>query len=238
MVSRSLHVLRAGGVLGAVTAAGGLLRWAAPATPVPRRPADVPDWISSTPPDQLLTVLAAGTAWLLVGWLTVAVAATALSSTGGAAGRVAGRVADRVTPALLRSMLRAALGVTVAGASLGPTGAATLAVVPPTAAVASERPLIADDDAPGTWLPSLDRPATVAGLTARPAHPPRLPGTVVVAAGESLWSITARTLGPSAGAAQIAARWPRWYAANRAVIGPDPNLLRPGQRLHAPPGAG
>ena len=27
---------------------------------------------------------------------------------------------------------------------------------------------------------------------------------------------------------RIAAAWPQWYAANAAVIGPDPNLLRPG----------
>jgi hypothetical protein len=34
----------------------------------------------------------------------------------------------------------------------------------------------------------------------------------------------------------IAAAWPRWYAANRAVIGPDPGLIRPGQELMPPSG--
>jgi len=28
--------------------------------------------------------------------------------------------------------------------------------------------------------------------------------------------------------------WPRWHAANRDVIGPDPDLLHPGQRLQHP----
>ena len=35
--------------------------------------------------------------------------------------------------------------------------------------------------------------------------------------------------------ADRAAEWPRWWAANRDVVGDDPDLLRPGQRLVAPP---
>jgi nucleoid-associated protein YgaU len=57
---------------------------------------------------------------------------------------------------------------------------------------------------------------------------------VVVRRGDTLWGIAARRLGPSASDARIAAEWPRWYAANRAVIGDDPDRLRPGQRLQAP----
>ena len=57
---------------------------------------------------------------------------------------------------------------------------------------------------------------------------------VVVQRGDSLWAIAARHLGPGATNAGIATEWPRWYAANRAVIGRDPNLLLPGQRLIAP----
>jgi nucleoid-associated protein YgaU len=62
----------------------------------------------------------------------------------------------------------------------------------------------------------------------------RLPGRVVVQPGDSLWSLAAHALGPNAGNAQIAARWPDWYAANRDVIGPDPNLILPGQVLRTP----
>ena len=62
-------------------------------------------------------------------------------------------------------------------------------------------------------------------------------GTVVVAPGDTLWEIAARYLGPNATDEQIAAEWPRWWAANRDVIGPDPNLILPGQRLVPPPGS-
>ena len=52
--------------------------------------------------------------------------------------------------------------------------------------------------------------------------------------GDCLWSIARRHLGPQATDAEIAAAWPSWYAANRDVIGADPNLLHPGQQLVAP----
>ena len=52
--------------------------------------------------------------------------------------------------------------------------------------------------------------------------------------GDTLWSIAARRLGEGATDAEVAAAWPRWYAANRDVVGPDPDLLLPGQVLHAP----
>ncbi|WP_159618051.1 LysM peptidoglycan-binding domain-containing protein [Arthrobacter zhaoguopingii] len=57
---------------------------------------------------------------------------------------------------------------------------------------------------------------------------------VVVRRGDSLWSIAAARLGPLASDAEIAASWPRWYARNASRIGPDPDLLTPGQTLAAP----
>ena len=57
--------------------------------------------------------------------------------------------------------------------------------------------------------------------------------TVTVLAGDSLWSIAAEHLG-SASPTDVAARWPRWYAANRDAIGDDPDLIHPGQVLVAP----
>jgi nucleoid-associated protein YgaU len=71
-----------------------------------------------------------------------------------------------------------------------------------------------------------------AGMPTPPNRPS--PDAVTVRAGDSLWLIAARRLGPHPGAAQVVAEWPRWYAANRAAIGPDPDLIRPGQVLHAP----
>jgi nucleoid-associated protein YgaU len=58
---------------------------------------------------------------------------------------------------------------------------------------------------------------------------------VTVVRGDSLWAIAARHLGPHSTTQQIAHEWPRWYAANRTVIGPDPDLIRVGQVLSVPP---
>ncbi|WP_250279155.1 LysM peptidoglycan-binding domain-containing protein [Frankia sp. Cppng1_Ct_nod] len=57
---------------------------------------------------------------------------------------------------------------------------------------------------------------------------------VVVLRGDNLWAIAARHLPPGATAAQIAQEWPRWWAANEHVIGPDPDKILPGQRLQPP----
>lgn len=59
--------------------------------------------------------------------------------------------------------------------------------------------------------------------------------TVLVRPGDSLWSITSRALGTGPTTGQVAAAWPQWWSANRTVIGDDPDLIQPGQRL-TPPG--
>lgn len=56
----------------------------------------------------------------------------------------------------------------------------------------------------------------------------------VVLPGDSLWSIAADTLPAGASDARVAQRWPRIYALNRDVIGPDPDLIQPAQRLVLP----
>ena len=63
-------------------------------------------------------------------------------------------------------------------------------------------------------------PRPVAG---RPAGPGRRPG-------DTLWDIATRRLGAGAS-------WPAIYALNRDVIGPDPGVITPGQRLVLPSGA-
>ncbi|KUM41665.1 LysM peptidoglycan-binding domain-containing protein [Arthrobacter sp. EpRS71] len=57
---------------------------------------------------------------------------------------------------------------------------------------------------------------------------------VVVKDGDSLWSIAASRLGPFATDLDVALTWPRWYSANRTVIGSDPAVLLPGQILQPP----
>jgi nucleoid-associated protein YgaU len=72
-------------------------------------------------------------------------------------------------------------------------------------------------------------PVPVAVSTATPRQ-------LVVRRGDSLWSLAARTLGPGATPSEIAAAWPRLYAANRDVVGPDPARIEPGQHLTVPSG--
>jgi resuscitation-promoting factor RpfA len=62
---------------------------------------------------------------------------------------------------------------------------------------------------------------------------------VVVRPGDTLWTLAATRLGDGDPAHErdvraVAAAWPRWWHANRAVVGPDPDLIRPGQVLHPP----
>ncbi|MFC0484202.1 LysM peptidoglycan-binding domain-containing protein [Pseudarthrobacter scleromae] len=57
---------------------------------------------------------------------------------------------------------------------------------------------------------------------------------VTVHAGDTLWDIAARHLGPGVSDLDIALHWPRWYEANRKVIGQDPDVLLPGQILQPP----
>jgi LysM repeat protein len=66
----------------------------------------------------------------------------------------------------------------------------------------------------------------------RPAPAPaQLPRSVVVRAGDSLWRIARTALPDGAPDAAVATAVARLYAANRHVIGDDPDLIVPGQRL-------
>ncbi|WP_082502785.1 LysM peptidoglycan-binding domain-containing protein [Nocardioides sp. Leaf307] len=63
------------------------------------------------------------------------------------------------------------------------------------------------------------------------------PASTTVSPGDSLWTLTASALeraGRPATPAAVAAAWPRVHEANRSVVGPDPDLIHPGQRLVLP----
>ncbi|MDT9594911.1 hypothetical protein RDV89_17615 [Nocardioides zeae] len=95
-------------------------------------------------------------------------------------------------------------------------------------------------------LPLPDRPATPAAPAApdRPDAPEpqvvptpsaaSVATTVVVAAGDSLWSIAADLL-PHADDATLVAAVATLHDANAAVVGPHPDLVLPGQRLDVRP---
>lgn len=83
-------------------------------------------------------------------------------------------------------------------------------------------------------VPGADTPAPESQPAARVA-----PGTqYVVEPGDSLWAIACRTLRAATGteptSAEVDAFWPRIYEANRNLIGGDPDLIHPGQRLVLP----
>jgi hypothetical protein len=118
-------------------------------------------------------------------------------------------------------------------------------VVPPATSflvvVPADSPSPGTSDSPVSHRPSerpqVDRPAGSPAsadlLTGRPAAVDA-DEFVVVRRGDTLWSLAAARLRPSATPAEIDAEWRRWYAANRAVVGADPDLILPGQRLRAP----
>jgi hypothetical protein len=86
------------------------------------------------------------------------------------------------------------------------------------------------------WRPSspVVEPGPLAARRLR-AQEPAAGGTeITVRAGDSLWSLSAAELGPFASDVDIAREWPRWYQANRALIGDNPDILRPGQVLRLP----
>jgi len=102
-------------------------------------------------------------------------------------------------------------------------------------------PALAGGGAPGpevlVGLRLPERVGVAPGVVATPASRPSThpPAQVVVSAADSLWSITADHLGRRTTAEEIAEAWPRLYAANRDVIGPDPAVIEPGQHLVLPP---
>jgi glyoxylase-like metal-dependent hydrolase (beta-lactamase superfamily II) len=63
-----------------------------------------------------------------------------------------------------------------------------------------------------------------------PAHP-RQHLVVVVRTGDTLWALAERRLPTPATDRQVSAAWQAAYRRNRGVIGPDPDLILPGQVL-------
>jgi len=118
-----------------------------------------------------------------------------------------------VTPRLARRCLAALAGL--AAPLLAQASAASVTLAPDTVH-ARTLPMPTGDHR------SAPRPVVASG------------GNYVVVRGDTLWDIARRHLPRSATDLEIAREWPRWYAANRAVIGSDPDHLVPGTRLRVP----
>lgn len=242
MDRRRRGAVAAGAVLAGYLAACALLAWASAGGPAAVR---APGPVAL---DAALGLVAAAAAWLVLTWtaVTTLLALAGAALTGTMSLPRLERLAERVTPTLARRAAVALLGTGLAGASLAG------------GSVHGGSPAYAESSPPAAaagFVPGLDRPADVLpGWTPdRPARPPsRRPPSrvhlvtttgsagrsvadeVVVRRGDTLWDIAARYLGPDATPAEVATEWPRWHRTNRHLIGPEPDLILPGQRLRPP----
>ncbi|GLY14879.1 LysM peptidoglycan-binding domain-containing protein [Kineosporia rhizophila] len=180
-----------------------------------------------------------------------AVPQTGVSSTAAAMPHAWGHTEGLASPSLFKAE-RAVSGPAAATARARPSIAELVSVsVPGGAFTHSDTPTpggrqkLLQTLSPG-WTPERPRPTATASPTGqsdlgvvapRPRRSATSDGTrdyVVVLVGDTLWSIASRHLGPTAGDAEIAREWPRWYRVNRHLIGADPHRLLPGERLRSP----
>ena len=124
-----------------------------------------------------------------------------------------------LVPRAWRAAAVTALGLAVTAGTASAAGADRADTAPPGAG-----PVRLD----GLVLP--DRP--VGGPPAA-THAPAA-DVLTVRPGDTLWDLAASSLRPHATDAAVDRTWRAWYAANRGAVGPDPDLLLPGQRLVAP----
>lgn len=198
---------------------------------------------TATDPQGPLLAAVALLAWALAGWLLLVLALTLLGRLPGAAGRAGRGLVRRVAPGALRRTVEVALGLAVTATAVGAS--------PALAAGADgqpDRPATAVSlDWHGAAGPDLDWPTAPAEPAAPPAAEVRgapVPAAgadeVVVQPGDSLWRLAERDLAERTGAppsdARTAAAWPAWWAANRDVVGDDPDLVHPGTVLQPPAG--
>jgi len=165
---------------------------------------------------QVAALVAAGCAgW----WWAVTTAVTALAATGRGATPVP------ACPVTWRRLVLAACGVAVVSGLAVPVQAAP-------GQPAGDRHERSRGAAVVVGLPLPDRPLGLVRLSV-PAPVPD-DDAVVVTAGDTLWSIAEDALPPGSSDRQVGLAWRAIHADNRAVIGHDPDLIRPGQRLRVP----
>jgi len=123
----------------------------------------------------------------------------------------------------VRSALLAACGLAVVATATTAAAASSDSSDRPSPSASSSL------DLSGLPLPDRAEGAAARGPAADAEH-----RTVRVAPGDSLWSIAADQLGPSATPAEITARWRRIYALNVDAIGGDPDLIVPALVLDLP----
>jgi hypothetical protein len=252
MLSLAPHLRRL--ITGVVTAAAVLAlspQW----SDLSRAARDPAGWLTATGTDEAVAALAGLIIWLLAGWVALALTLSVLAAFAGSGADACRRFAEAMLPRSLRSLLITATATSLivgpaasAGASptalvAGPTPAKAVATATAAAAAADPIPWPVTSPAPGPPAIKPLPPAKAQGpgrldqVRPHPAVEPR----VTVRPGDSLWLIAAHRLtesGTPSEAEQIEEAWPRWYQANRSSIGEDPDLIRPGLTLLAPPSEG
>jgi len=204
------------------------------------------EWVAAVGLDAAIWQVGAAALWLAAVWLAVGLAAVLASNLPGAAGQLAVVAARTVLPRALYQLAVSAAGV---GVLLSPAlaGAATPHSTSAAASSLVGTPAWPNDDIlpPPAWPTTpatpttaptrapASTPPTSSGDHGAPASP-RAASAVVVHRGDSLWRIASRQLPGRPSDRRIAAAWPRWYAANRAAVGPDPDYIVTGQLLQAP----
>ena len=213
--------------------------------------------------EHLLGAAAAAAGAGLVGWWFLALlfaGATTLLDRNGKTRAAA--LTRKLSPALMQRLVLAALSVQLvsgpaanahpvlsgpewtptqdhaASAPASPGSHVNQALEPAVEATAKARTALREIN-PG-WQPAA--PVAGPGLLAPPAaraddDTESGAGAVTVLAGDTLWDVAAHAMGPGASDVEIAMQWPRWYEANRALIGQNPDVLLPGQILQPPSAA-
>ena len=178
--------------------------------------------------DVLVSAAAGLLAWAVWAWGALGLALTATSAVPGLTGATARLVLHAVLPAGARRGAALVLGVGLGVAA--PMAGAALPALAPAAWAA----------APATDVPDWPSSAPDTDATAVPDWPSgdATQSAHVVVPGDCLWHIAADQLAgragrpPTDGEVAIAVR--AWWTANAEVIGPDPDLLLPGQVLRPP----
>lgn len=162
--------------------------------------------------EDLLVAVASAVLMACAGWLWLVTTVT-----------VADLLRGRPTPTAPRGLARRLV--------LAACGAAVLAGISAPAMAGSGA---GDQTLVGLPMPDRAVADPVTHPVKRPAAQPvalASPAPITVRAGDSLWSIASDRLGPHASAADIDAAWRELYAANRLVVGTDPDLILPGLDL-------
>ncbi len=191
---------------GLLVTSGGALAWLGPSAPSSVHVLAGPDFAAA------LEALVASALVATAGWGTLVATLSLLAPRAAWAARALTRLAPRAARHLLVG--------TAVGAGL---------VVPAAASASTGVDGLPYPDRPtgGTAVAATDAPV----VRARPVV---APVRHVVRQGDTLWSIAASHLPASAGPLDVARATRRWHTANRDVVGDDPDLIQPGQRLRPP----